>query len=172
MMTWFRSKLINAHKRQREHLYWILDSLTEDQMTKDVTEEEYISSIMKTLRHIGNAETYWFHKSGHSIGPPISDNNATDVIERLKGNTSKIEEVIITCEDGQLEIRSGMNKQTPTVAWALLRTYQHGIYHSGHIAKLRHIIGAPSLPTHKDELWSSAVDAIIEIIMKMRLNGE
>ena len=171
-MSWLRTKLVEAHKRQREHLYWIIDSLDESQMTEDVTDEEYISSILKTLRHIGNAETYWFHKSEHSIGPPIDDTEVEGVIQRLKENTSKIEEVINTCEEDQLQIRSGMNKQTPSVAWAILRTYQHGIYHAGHIAKLRHIVGAPSLPSHRDELWSSAVDAIIEIIMKMQSNTE
>ena len=98
-MDWLRSALIEAHKRQREHLKWVIDGLDESHMTRDLTDEEYISSILKTLRHIGNAETYWFHKSEHEIGSPIGDIEVEGVLQRLEENTEKIAEVLRTCDD-------------------------------------------------------------------------
>ncbi|MGY5852784.1 MAG: DinB family protein [Candidatus Thorarchaeota archaeon] len=166
-MDWFRSALIEAHKRQRDHLKWVINGLDESHMIKELTSDENISSILKTLLHIGNAETYWFHKNGHGIGPPIGDSEVEAVLKRLEENTEKIAEIVRTCDDDHLQIRTGHNKQTPSVAWSVLRTYQHGIYHSGQIAKMRRIVGAPDLPSHKDDVWSSAVDAIIEIVDRL-----
>ncbi len=166
-MEWFRQALIEAHKKQRKHLEWILSGLEEEQYSRQVTDEQVLTSIENTVRHIGNAETYWFHKSNHNIGPPIGEIGYNGIIERLAENSKKIAEVLLSCDSKQLQIRTGMNKQTPSVAWALLRTYQHGLYHAGQISKLRRILGAEDLPPHKDELWSNAVDAVIDIITRL-----
>ena len=161
---WFRNALVEAHKHQREHLYWLIEGIDEEHMLRNVTDEEFTSSIIKILQHIGNAETYWFHKNGNEIGPPIKDLDSKIVLERLKENTKKIENKVMNCDPAELKIQTGMNKQTPSIAWCVLRTYQHGLYHAGQIAKLRRIEGAEELAYHRDELWSLSVDSVIEII--------
>ena len=70
----------------------------------------------------------------------------------------------MNCDSEELKIQTGMNKQTPSIAWCVLRTYQHGLYHAGQIAKIRRIEGAKELAYHRDELWSLAVDSVIEIL--------
>jgi uncharacterized damage-inducible protein DinB len=165
-MEWFRDALIDAHRNQRNHLEWIIGGLSEEHMTRRISEEEQIYSILSILRHICNAETYWFHKNGHSIGLPISSDNVEEVKAKLKQNTKKIEEAIRTCGIDQLQIIAGSKTKPPSIAWAVLRTYQHGIYHSGQISKIRHIIGAPSVKEDGEYRWEKAVDSIIEIIHK------
>ena len=167
-MEWFREALIAAHRNQRNHLEWIINGLSGEQMNKRISEEENIYSILSILCHICNAETYWFHKNGHSIGPPINTDNAEEVKDKLKENTQKIEDAIRTCPLEQLKIISGGKTNPPTIAWAVLRTYQHGIYHSGQISKIRHIIDAPSIEEDGKFRWEKAVDSIIEIIQKLQ----
>jgi uncharacterized damage-inducible protein DinB len=165
-MEWFKEALIEAHRNQRTHLDWIIGGLLEEHVTKRISEEEYIYSIISILCHICNAETYWFHKNGHSIGPPISSDNFDEVKAKLKENAEKIEDAIRTCESNQLQIIPGSKTDTPSIAWAVLRTYQHGIYHAGQISKIRHIIGAPSVKEDGEYRWEKAVDSVIEIIHK------
>jgi uncharacterized damage-inducible protein DinB len=143
---------------------WVIEGLDDNFFEREVTKEENLSSILKMLRHIGNAETYWFHKNGHGIGPPIRDADIVGVLKRLNENTDKICDILRKCVDEEFILRSGLNKQTPSIAWCVLRTYQHGIYHTGQIAKIRRLLGAPELTPHEDSLWSSAVDAVIEIV--------
>lgn len=166
-MKWFREALIEAHQNQRNHLEWIISGLSEEQMRKRISEEEYIFSILSILRHICNAETYWFHKNGHSIGPPIDSENIEEVKIKLKENTKKIEDAIDTCDIGQLEIIPGSRSNPPSIAWAVLRTYQHGIYHSGQISKIRHMIGAQPLQDNGVDRWGQAVDSAINIIHQL-----
>ena len=66
---WYRKMLIEAHHNQRAHMERILAGLTKNHFLKKVTSEERLHNILGIVWHIASAETYWFHKSGHSIGP-------------------------------------------------------------------------------------------------------
>ncbi len=155
--------MIQAHENQRTHLHYVLKDLTNDEVVKVVTDEEYSKSIAGIVMHIGTAETYWFHKANNSIGPPVIANTFDVIMDRIKENTEKIKKLVRECPEEQLRIippRDG----GPSIAWAILRTSQHGIYHSGQIAKIRRMIGASDLPPHPEDLWGRAVDSTLEII--------
>ncbi|MFW9918887.1 MAG: DinB family protein, partial [Candidatus Thorarchaeota archaeon] len=153
-----------AHKNQRRHLKRILDGLSQEQIIKAVSPTENLSSIQKLVWHIGSAETYWFHKSMHSIGQRYDDGELTVVLKKLDENTERIAEVINTCGIEQLRIVPPSPEGGPSVAWALLRTFMHGIYHTGQIAKIRRMIGAPDLPKEEVDSWSQAVDSVSDLI--------
>ena len=160
---WFRDQAIQAHKNQRAHMFYVLDGLSNDELIKEVTAEEYSRSIAGIVMHIGTAETYWFHKANESIGPPTIADTFDEVKARIQENTEKIIEKVRTCPDEKMRIippREG----GPSIAWAVLRTVQHGIYHSGQIAKIRRMIGAPDLPPDSEDLWGKAVDSLIGIV--------
>lgn len=161
--SWFREKLIQTHENQRKHLQYVLKDLTDDELTKIVTNEEYSKSIAGLVMHIGTAETYWFHKAKNSIGPPVIADTFEEVLTRIKENTEKISKIVKECPEEQLRIIPPEDGG-PSIAWAVLRTLQHGIYHAGQIAKIRRMIGASELQPDSENLWSQAVDSIIEIV--------
>jgi uncharacterized damage-inducible protein DinB len=161
--SWFRKKLIQAHENQRAHLYFVLNGLTNEELTKQVTNEEYSKSIAGIVMHIGTAETYWFHKSKNPIGPPVIADAFDEVMTRIRENTDKITKLLEECPDEQVQIISPKDGG-PTIAWATLRTAQHGTYHAGQIAKIRRMIGATDLSPDTENLWGHAVDSTIEII--------
>ncbi|MFW9808666.1 MAG: DinB family protein [Candidatus Thorarchaeota archaeon] len=164
--SWLREKVIEAHRNQRAHLEYVLQDLTNDELIKQVTNEEYSRSIAGTVMHIGTAETYWFHKANHSIGPPVIADTFEVVMNRIKENTDKITKIIRECPEEQLRIippRDG----GPSFAWAVLRTAQHGTYHAGQIAKIRRMIGASDLPPDSENLWGKAVDSTLEIVKSL-----
>jgi len=161
--SWFREKVIEAHKNQRAHLQYVLQDLTKDDLVKQVTNEEFSRSIAGLVMHIGTAETYWFHKANNSIGPPVIVDTFEEVMSRIKENTEKIIKIIKECPEEQLRIISPKDGG-PSFAWAVLRTAQHGIYHAGQIAKIRRMIGASELPPDSESYWGKAVDSTLEII--------
>ena len=161
--NWFREKVIQAHENQRAHLYYVLKNLTNNDLIKIVTNEEYSRSIAGLVMHIGTAETYWFHKAGNTIGPPVIADTFDEVISRVRENTEKIIKIVNECPEEQLRIIPP-KEGGPSIAWAVLRTAQHGIYHTGQIAKIRRMIGASVLPPDPDNLWGDAVDSTLEII--------
>lgn len=161
---WFRRMLIAAHNNQREHLQRILSGLSEEHLLKQITDEERLGTILGIVWHIGSAETFWFHKSGHSIGPRFDASDVDVVLKKLSDNTERVAEVINTCSIEQLRIVPPSPESGPSVAWALIRTYMHGIYHTGQIAKIRRMIGAPDLPEVNDNIWSSAVDSVVDFV--------
>ncbi len=161
---WFRQMLIDAHNNQRKHLDRIIHGLSEEHLAKIVSPNERLSSIKILLWHIGSAETYWFHRSKHSIGARYDDDNLVIILKKLKENTERIAEVINTCSIEQLRIVPPSPEGGPSVAWALLRTFMHGIYHTGQIAKIRRMIGAPELPDEEVDSWNLAVDSVADLI--------
>jgi uncharacterized damage-inducible protein DinB len=163
MPSWFREKVIQAHENQRAHLHYVLKDLTNDVIIKVVTNEEYSRSIAGLVMHIGTAETYWFHKASNSIGPPVIADTFDEVISRIHENTEKITKLVQDCPEEQLRIVPPKDGR-PSIAWAVLRTSQHGIYHAGQIAKIRRMIGASDLPPDSDNLWGKAIDSNLEII--------
>lgn len=164
--SWFREKVIEAHKNQRAHLEYVLQDLTNDELIKQVTNEEFSRSIAGTVMHIGTAETYWFHKANHPIGPPVIADTFEVVMERIKENTDKITKIIQECPEEQLRIKSPKDGG-PSFVWAVLRTAQHGTYHAGQIAKIRRMIGASELPPDSENLWGKAVDSTLEILRSL-----
>ena len=160
---WFREKVIQAHENQRAHMYHVLKGLKGEEITKIITDEEYSRSIAGLVMHIGTAETYWFNKANNSIGPPTIADTFDEVLSRLRENTEKITKIVRECPEEQLQIVPPKDGG-PSIAWVVLRTAQHGIYHSGQIAKIRRMIGAEDLPTNPDDLWGKAVDSTLEII--------
>jgi len=161
---WFRQMLIEAHNNQRVHMKRIIDGLTVDILRKEVSEGEDFTSIIKLVWHVVSAETYWFHKGNHPIGPRIDDSDIQTVLKKIDDNTERIAEVINTCSIEQLRIVPPSPEGGPSVAWALLRTYMHGIYHAGQIAKIRRIIRTPELPPEDINSWSLAVDSVANLI--------
>ena len=161
--SWFREKVIDAHKNQRKHLHYVLDGLTDDELIKQVTTEEYSRSIAGIVMHIGTAETYWFHKASQSIGSPVIADTVDEVLSRISENTEKITAKVRECPEEQLRIIPPA-EGGPSIAWAVLRTSQHGIYHAGQIAKVRRMIGAKDLPPDSENLWGIAVDSTLEIL--------
>ncbi len=161
---WFRKMLIEAHNNQRQHLKRIIGGLEEEHLMQEISPDERLSNILVLLWHIGSAETYWFHKSGHPIGQRYDDSDLKVILKKLDENTDRIAEVISTCSMEQLRIVPPSPEGGPSVAWALLRTYMHGIYHTGQIAKIRRIIGAPELPEEEIDTWSQAVDSVADLI--------
>jgi uncharacterized damage-inducible protein DinB len=161
--SWFREKVIQAHENQRAHLYYVLQDLKPEELIKEVTTEEYSRSIAGIVMHIGTAETYWFHKANTSIGPPIIADTFEEVLTRIRENTEKITKIVKECPEEQLRIIPPKDGG-PSIAWAVLRTAQHGIYHSGQIAKIRRMIGAADLPPDPKNRWGTAVDSTLDII--------
>lgn len=148
-------------------MYFVLENLKDDELTKIVTDEEYSRSIAGIVMHIGTAETYWFHKANNSIGPPTIADTFDEVLGRIKENTEKITKLVKECPEEQLRIIPP-NDGGPSIAWATLRTVQHGIYHSGQIAKIRRIIGTSELPSDSANLWGIAVDSTLDIIRALQ----
>jgi len=161
--SWFREKVIRAHENQRTHLHYVLKDLTNDELIKQVTTEEYSRSIAGIVMHIGTAETYWLHKAKNPIGPPVIADGFEEVISRIIENTEKITKLVRECPEEQLRIIPP-KEGGPSIAWAVLRTSQHGIYHGGQIAKIRRMIGAKELPPDPENSWGQAVDSILEIV--------
>jgi uncharacterized damage-inducible protein DinB len=164
----FRKYIVEVHNYQRKHMWRILDGIPEDIMVKRLTEEERIYSILSLAQHIANAETYWFHKNKHNIGKPVAADKTQEVLSKLRENTEKMAEVVHSCSADQLRIVAPWEEGGPSVAWSILRTSQHGIYHTGQIAKLRKILGAPPLSEDKEDTWGSAVDALLYVIRLLR----
>ncbi len=161
--SWFREKVIQAHENQRTHLHYVLEDLTNYELIKQVTTEEYSRSIAGLVMHIGTAETYWFHKTNNPIGPPVIADTFDEVIARIEENTEKITKIVRECPEEQLRIIPPKDGG-PSIAWAVLRTAQHGTYHAGQIAKIRRMIGAKELPPDPEKLWGKAIDSILEIV--------
>jgi uncharacterized damage-inducible protein DinB len=159
----FREMVIQTHNNQRNHLHYVLQDLTNDVLTKEVTTEQYSKSIAGIVMHIGTAETYWFHKDKNPIGPPVIADTFDEVMNRIKENTEKITRTVRECPEELLRIIPP-KEGGPSIAWAALRTSQHGIYHAGQIAKIRRMIGASDLPPDTEDLWGKAVDSTLEIV--------
>lgn len=164
---WMREELIRAHLNMRKHLYRILDGLTQEHLQKEISDEKQYPHILSLIWHIGGAETYWFHRANHDIGPKFSIESFDDIKTKLKSNTDGIRHVISECDANQLHVVPPTEEGGPSVGWCLLRTYQHGLYHTAQISKIRHMIeGCPPLSGNEDT-WSLAVDSIIEIVKKL-----
>ena len=163
---WKREILIQAHLNQRAHLFRIIDGLTQDILLKEISDEEKHPHTLSLIWHMGAAETYWFHKSKHDIAAPFEIESFEDIQKKLDQNTEGIKKVVKECDPKQLEIVPPNQEGGPSVAWCLLRTYQHGLQHTSQISKMRHMIGAPPLSNDEDT-WSPATDAIIEILTKL-----
>jgi len=162
-----RDELIRAHLNMREHLYRIIDGLTQEILMKVVSDEPQYPHMLSLIWHIGGAETYWFHRANHDIAPRFTIERFEDVQTKLRENTEGIKRVIRGCDSKQLQIIHPREEGGPSVAWCLLRTYQHGLYHTAQISKMRHMIeGCPPL-SGNDETWNDAVDSISEIVRKL-----
>lgn len=139
---WKREKLISTHLSMRAHLYRIIDGLNQEILLKEISDEEQYPHLLSLIWHIGGAETYWFHKANHDIGPKFLIETFEDIRTNLEANTEGIKRVIGECSQDQLRIVPPSEEGGPSVAWCLLRTYQHGLYHSAQISKTRHLIGS------------------------------
>lgn len=165
--TKLREALIEAHVNQRVHLNRMIQGISKESLKKKVSREERFPDISAIIWHIGGAEVYWFYKAGHSIGPRYGGDDVDVVVSKLEENTAAIQDVLLSCGNDQLKIVPPSSEHGPSVAWILLRTYQHGIYHAGQIAKMRHMMGLPELSDDPEDSWSSAVDSVIELICNL-----
>ncbi|MFX1482332.1 MAG: DinB family protein [Promethearchaeota archaeon] len=163
---WKRDALFQAHQIQRKHMYRIIDGLDQEILLKEISTEENQPHMLSLIWHIGGAETYWFHRSGHDIAPRFTIESFEDIRKKLETNTEGIKRVLQECDATQLQIVPPSSDAGPSVVWCLLRTCQHSFAHTSQIAKIRHMIGAPPLSTDEDT-WSPAADAIIEILQQL-----
>lgn len=163
--------LIEAHDNQRQHLKRILSGLSDEILTRVISKNDDFDTILGLVWHIASAETYWFYKGGHSIGPRFERDDIAVVLKKLDENTERIVELLNTCALEQLRIVPPSPEGGPSIAWAVLRTYMHGVYHTGQIAKIRRMIGAPELPSEPANSWSVAVDSVATIVHGL-LNDE
>jgi uncharacterized damage-inducible protein DinB len=147
-------------------MYRIIDGLTQELLMKEVSDEKDYPNMLSLIGHIGGAETYWFHRAKHDIGPKFNIESFDDIRTKLRANTDAIERVIRECDEKQMQIVPPSDDGGPSVAWCVLRTFQHGLYHTAQISKIRHMIkGVP--PLSSDEAtWNLAVDSMAEIIKK------
>jgi hypothetical protein len=164
---WMREELIRAHLNMREHLYRIIDGLTLEHLMKEISDEKDYPHMLSLIWHIGGAETYWFHRANHDIAPKFTIESYEDIQTKLRANTKGIEHVLRECNSKQLQIVHPKEEGGPSVAWCLLRTYQHGLYHTAQISKIRHIIEDCPPLSEKEDTWSTAVDSVIEIVKKL-----
>jgi hypothetical protein len=163
---WLREELLQAHLNMRKHLYRIIDGLTQELLMKEISDEKDYPNMLSLIWHIGGAETYWFHRARHDIGPRFSIESFEDIRTKLEANTKGIERVVRECEMKQIQIVPPTIEGGPSVAWCVLRTYQHGLYHTAQISKIRHMIeGVPPLSSDEDT-WSRAVDSVTGIIKR------
>jgi len=160
---WKRDELIRCHNQMRSHLYRIIDGLSQNLLLKEISDEENYPHLLSIIWHIGGAETYWFHRAKHDIAPKFAIDTHEDILIKLKANTQGLIRVVQECSPEQLLITPPSESTDPSVAWCILRTYQHGLYHTAQIAKIRHMINAPPLDYSVDT-WDSAVDAISETL--------
>jgi hypothetical protein len=144
-------------------MFRIIDGLSQELLLKEISDEEKYPHMLSLIWHIGGAETYWFHRAKHDIAPRFEIESFEDIQKKLDENTAGIKRVIGECDARQLEIIAPNEEGGPSVAWCLLRTYQHGLQHTSQISKIRHMIGAPPLSSDENT-WSPAVDAIIDIL--------
>ncbi len=161
-----RADLMLIHDSQRAFLQRVLTGLTPEMLLRAVSPHSESPSILSVVRHIVNAETYWFHKAGHDILPPIKSDDVQAVFTQLDAVSQRIRETISACSVQQLRVVFPSTKTAPSIAFAVLRTGQHGVYHAGQIAKMRHMIGAPIL-SPDDSAWQAAVDSIIRLIQDL-----
>ncbi len=160
---WKREELIKCHINMRTHLYRIINGLTQDLLLKEISDEENYPHLLSIIWHIGGAETYWFHRAKHEIAPKFAIDTFEDIHIKLGENTQGIKRVVQECTPDHLQIIPPSKSSPPSVAWCVLRTYQHGLYHTAQIAKIRHMIDAPTIDLTV-ETWDSAVDSIINTL--------
>lgn len=163
---WKRKELATLHDNMRTHLYRIIDVLGEEFLTKKISNEENYPDLLSIIRHIGGAETYWFHRAKHDIAPRFMLEASDDIGAKFIENTNGIKHVLQECAVDQLKIISPSMNGGPSVAWCLLRTYQHGLYHTAQIAKIRHMIGASPIEDNPIT-WDIAVDSITELLSQL-----
>jgi len=134
---------------------------------KEISDEKQYPHMLSIIWHIGGAETYWFHRANHDIGPMFSIESFEDIQTNLRVNTEGIKRVVNECDLKQIQIIPPNEEGGPSVAWCVLRTYQHGLYHTAQISKIRHMIeGCPPLDD-KEDTWSQAVDSVIEMVRRL-----
>ena len=162
-----REELIQAHVNMRTHLYRVIDGLTQEMLLKQISDEEQYPHMLSLIWHIGGAETYWFHRAKHDIGPKFSVETFDDIQTKLRANTEGIRRVVDECDARQIRIVPPTAEGGPSVAWCILRTYQHGLYHAAQISKIRHMIGGIPPLSSQEDTWSHAVDSVIEIVRRL-----
>ncbi|RDE13202.1 MAG: hypothetical protein C4K48_09000 [Candidatus Thorarchaeota archaeon] len=162
-----RKELIQAHLNMRTHLYRVIDGLTQEILMKQISDEKQFPHMLSLIWHIGGAETYWFHRAKHDIGPKFSIETFDDIQAKLRANTDGIRRVVSQCDGRQIRIVPPTTEGGPSVAWCILRTYQHGLYHAAQISKIRHMIGGIPPLSSQEDTWSTAVDSVIEIVKKL-----
>ena len=147
----------------RNHLYRIIDGLSQDLLLKEISNEEKYPHLLSIILHIGGAETYWFHRANRDIAPRFNIDSFEEIRLKLDENTHGIKQAVQECSSEQLRIVPPTESTPPSVAWCVFRTYQHGLYHTAQIAKVRHLINAPPID-YTVETWDTAVDSIIETL--------
>ncbi|MFX1376807.1 MAG: DinB family protein [Promethearchaeota archaeon] len=129
-------------------------------------------SIKSYLRHLLNAEAYWYNmiedKSFEYFSKEFGFN---ELFSNFKKHESKILKLIENADDDDLNLRlpewEGKSyqklKRRGTLAWKIYRTTMHAIHHFGHIAYIRFSLENPpsdKIDGHSDP-WGYVMDQLI-----------
>jgi uncharacterized damage-inducible protein DinB len=156
----FIEGLRRAYRRCHLHAERMLEGLDDDHLQTQLQGTK--ESISRILQHIINAESYWLEQ----VREP-----RPEFVKRP--NQAMTRSMMAELETRYMDLlsRRGLDKSTdPTPAWITLRVAQHGIYHSGQIALIRRLIGAPTVPPGEAAplTWESAVDAVSVLALDPR----
>jgi hypothetical protein len=129
----------------------MLEGLKEKE-TKWIPENTKGRSIESYLRHLLNAEAYWYNMiKDKSFGYYSKDVGFNDLLSSFKKHEATILALIENAEDDDLNLRTpeweGENyqklKRRGTLSWKIYRTSMHAIHHFGQIAYVRFSLENP-----------------------------
>ncbi|NVM44827.1 MAG: DinB family protein [Candidatus Lokiarchaeota archaeon] len=155
-----KNELIELVKTIRLYGNRMLKGLKEDEVAW-VPENTKGRSIESYLRHILNAESYWYNMIKDGSYEIFSKGiGFNDLVNSFKKHETTILTLIDNAEDDDFNLRTpeweGDNyqklKSRGTLAWKIYRTSMHAIHHFGQIAHIRFSLENP--PTEKIDDYS------------------
>ncbi|MHA2009229.1 MAG: DinB family protein [Promethearchaeota archaeon] len=166
-----KMELVKVVKTIRLYGNRMLKGLKEEEVSW-VPENTKGRSIESYLRHLMNAESYWYNMiKGNSYEIFTKDFSFDDLVDSFKKHESTILALIENAEDDDFYLRTpewdGDNyqklKRRGTLAWKIYRTSMHAIHHFGQIAYIRFSLENPpteEIDGHPDP-WGYVMDQLV-----------
>jgi hypothetical protein len=151
----------------------MLEGLNETDVTW-IPENTKGRSVKSYLRHLLNAEVYWYKMIKDDLFEYYSrEVSFNDMVNGFKKHESKILELIANADNEDLNLRlpeweddNYQNlKRRGTLAWSIYRTSMHAIHHFAQIAHIRFSLENPpadKLEGHPDP-WGYIMDRLVFI---------
>jgi len=166
-----KRELIEVVKTIRLYGNRMLEGLKENE-AKWIPENTKGRSIESYLRHLLNAESYWYNMIKDDSYEIFSKGiGFNDLVNSFKKHESTILALIENAEDDDFNLRTpewdGENyqklKRRGTLAWKIYRTSMHAIHHFGQIAYIRFSLDNP--PTEEidgqSDPWGYTMDKLV-----------